>query len=160
MASSPSPTTWRSLATLAPRSASLVRRTSPGLSSTRRMWIASSMGHQLVRQIDIGQGEVECGAMLSVAIEPDPAAEAADDFLAQRQTDPGPRVFAATVKPLEHEEDPVAVHLGNADAVVLHRELPGVGVSCGGHADHRADVRGDELQSVRQQVAKDESELA
>src|SRR4051794_31903841 len=117
MASSPSPTTRRSLATLAPRSASLVRRTSPGLSSTRRMWISSSMWNGLLRRRDGGQGEVERSPVFGIPVEPDAAAEASDDLVAQGQTDPRPRVFAATMEPLEHEEYPIAVHLGDADAV-------------------------------------------
>src|SRR4051812_40694336 len=122
MAASPSPTTWRSLATFAPRSASWVRRTSPGLSSTRRIRISSSTGNQLLGRLDVRHGEMESAAAHRVPVEPDPTADAGDDLVAEGQTDTCPRVFAATVEPLEHEEDAVAVDLGDTDAVVLNGE--------------------------------------
>src|SRR5215210_5229998 len=126
MAACPSPTTCSSLATRAPRSASTVRRTSPGLSSTSRIWMSVSAmsGGLRAARLRVGHSEVDGASGPGGGVEPDTPVQTADDLLAQREPDARSGVLGAGVQPLEHEKDPIPVLVGDADAVVLHRELP------------------------------------
>ena len=123
-------TTCRLLRTLPSFSASLVRRTSPGLSSTSR--ISTGRPNALVH----GRHAVSCRAAAGsvkrnvvpspgLGLDPDAPAVALDDLLADRQADAGARVLVAAVQPLEDDEDPLDVLRLDADAVVAHREEPG-----------------------------------
>src|SRR6185437_12794119 len=46
-----------------------------------------------------------------------------DDFLAQRQPDPGPAVFVARVQALEGQEDPLCEAHVEADSQIAHLKL-------------------------------------
>src|SRR5262249_27784366 len=70
----------------------------------------------------IRQREVEDAAAARRLVDPDLAAVALDDLLADRQADAGARELVARVQAAEHLEDPLGVVGVDAQAVVLHRD--------------------------------------
>ena len=75
----------------------------------------------------MGDGEVEGRALAGLRLDPDPAAVALDDFLADRQADAGAGILVAGVQALEDQEDAFGVLRVDADAVVADGEEPCVG---------------------------------
>src|SRR2546430_1702399 len=120
-ASTPSNTTCRLFRTFASRRASCVKRASPGLSSTNRISIGTAP--EVISSLaDRGQREKERGALARLRLDPDAAAVALDDLLADREPDPRARVLVLPVQPLENDEDPLEVLRVDADAVVPHAD--------------------------------------
>src|SRR5262249_28629011 len=127
IASTPSLAQCRFEYTLPSLSASLVRRTSARLSSTSR--ISTGGAARVLSPIGfvplLGKREMEGAAAgglpLRPGTDPDAAAVAVDDFLADREADAGARVLALVVQALEHHEDALEVLRLDADAVVPDR---------------------------------------
>src|SRR3970040_400423 len=104
-ASTPSFTQCRLLYTLPSLSASRVRRSSPGLSSTSR--ISTGLFSPTICRLLLlfRQGEDESAALTQPGFHPDMPAVALDHLLADGEADAGPRVLALVVQPLAHHED-------------------------------------------------------
>ena len=109
---------------MASLSASRVRRTSPGLSSTSRISIGVVTAAIIALLSLSGEREVEGRALAGLGLDPDAPAVALDDLLADRQADAGARVLVPAVQALEDDEDALEVLRVDADAVVAHREDP------------------------------------
>src|SRR3569833_517623 len=153
MAASPSLTTWRLLRTLLSASASLVRSTSPGSSSTRRTSIErapSAMVLSSGKGPADGRARTARGVGARRRVEPDPAAVVFDDLLAHRQADARPRVDVLGMQALEDEEDALTVLGVHPDAVVGAGELPAGAVAAG------ADVHARRLVAVELDRVADE----
>ena len=76
---------------------------------------------------------------------------AADDLLADRESDAGAFVLLMRVQALEDLKDPLAVRRRDADAVVGHREMPAF-VIASRRDVHAWMLAGLELQPVADQV--------
>src|SRR5437660_11390764 len=157
-ASTPSAATCRLFRTFASRSASRVRRASPGLSSTNRISIGTPPA-SISGLADCGQRERERRALARLGLDPDPAAVALHDLLADREADPGPGIIVLAVQPLEDDEDAVEVLRIDADAVVAHAEQPLAVAALGANLDLRTG-RSAELERVGDQVQEQVLELA
>src|SRR5580704_18476043 len=68
------------------------------------------------------QREAEPGALGRRGLKPDPAAEVLDDLAAHGQADPGTRVGAALIEPLEQHKHPLGFLRCDPDAVIGERE--------------------------------------
>src|SRR4051794_40679023 len=62
--------------------------------------------------------EAEHATAALARLDPDPPARGIDDFLGDRQPDPGPGILLAGRRAGEHAEDPLGVGRGDADPVV------------------------------------------
>src|SRR5512132_220317 len=145
IASSPSFATWRSFATFPVRRVSAVRRTSPGLSSTSKIWIGL-LSSSICSLRGVRDREAECASSIAGGIDPDPAAQPLHRPLTDRESQPYAGVLPEAVEALEGREDPFGVHGIDPDAVVLHRETPVVGPACGREVYARNHARRRELQ--------------
>src|SRR5947208_12774967 len=85
------------------------------------------------RRLD-GNREMESAAALGSRLDPDVAALALDDPLADCEADAGACVILARMESLEHGEDPVGVGGVDADAVVRYSKVPGRSFLLGGDA--------------------------
>ena len=86
-----------------------------------------------------------------------------NDLLAQGQAEAGTLVFLGRMEALEDQEDPLDLVGRDADPIVLHTELPGLGLlvrrltgamRAGGHVDARRFFVA-ELDGIPQQVLKE-----
>src|SRR3954449_12622976 len=134
-ACSPSLTTWRRLRILWYSNASLVIRTSPSSSSTSSTsttssGVGSAIGVVLLFRCrrDDREREAEARSAAVLGVEPDAPAVVLDDLAAHREADPGARVLALAVQPLEDHEDALGVVRLDADPVVEERDLPELAV--------------------------------
>src|SRR5207302_2320047 len=107
-ASTPSAATCRLFRTFASRSASRVRRASPGLSSTNRISIGTPPVF-ISGLADCGQRERERRALARLGLDPDPAAVTLHDLLADGQPQARAGVFLLPMQALEDDEDPLEV---------------------------------------------------
>src|ERR1035437_3423057 len=123
MAATPSPQTMSSLARRPCRNASCVRRTSPGLSSTRRIWTEPPL-FIAAAPCPIRQGEPEGAATPDRRFDPYAAPVALDDPLADREPDAAARIFLPRMQPPEYHKDVVAVFRRDADAMVANVQMP------------------------------------
>src|SRR5437868_3338716 len=96
--------------------ASMVRRASAGVSSTRRI---SSSRSPLMGQDGFGNGEEEGGSSVRFRFDPNASAMAFNDFFAYRQTNTSTGVLFASMKTLENDENPLEILGFDADAIVL-----------------------------------------
>src|SRR6185503_17183951 len=87
----------------------------PGLSSTRRISMGFTWGSRLHR-------EPELDAFADARLNPNPSPVALDDLLADRETNPRPRVLPGLVEALEDEKYALSVFGPNPDPVVPHAE--------------------------------------
>src|SRR5580704_8817245 len=139
VASIPSEATCRLFRTLASRRASLVSRTSPGLSSTKRI----SMGVAAVSLIfmvlsPFRESEIEGRAFSGIRVHPHPAAVAFRDLLAQCQADSGAGKLFSAVQALKHDENLLEILRLDSKPIVLHGEDPFVvAIFLGGDVDAR-----------------------
>lgn len=74
-----------------------------------------------------------------------------DDLLADREPDPGARVFVAGVQPLKDLENPLGLPRLDADAVIAHREPPVSRFALGGDVNPRRRFAA-KLERVTDQV--------
>src|ERR1035437_893477 len=123
MAASPSPQTTRSFASRPCRNASWVRRPSPGLSSTRRIWTESPLLIPAA-PCPIRKGEPESAATPNRRIDPYSPLVALDDSLADCQADAAARIFLPRVQTTEYHEYLLSVLGRNADPVVAYEQSP------------------------------------
>src|SRR4029453_10404696 len=158
IASSPSVATWSSFATFPMRRVSAVRRISPGLSSTSKIWIGL-LSSAIWSLRGIRDGEAEYASSTGGSIDPDPAAQPLHRPLTDRESQPCAGVLAEAMEALEGREDPFGVHGIDPDAVILHRETPVLARSCGREAYARNYVKRRELQRIGDEVLEDLSEL-
>src|SRR6266700_1203323 len=93
------------------------------------------------------------------AVRDDRAAMTLDNLPADGKANAGSLIFGATVEPLKHLEDPIAVLLVESDAVVLDRETAhivgatiGIARDCGPDGHTRRNTGSVELQGVPDQV--------
>src|SRR5574340_430848 len=154
MASTPSLVQCRLLYTLPSLSASRVRRSSPGLSSTSR--ISTGLLSLTIRRLLVlfRQGEDESAAFTRPGFHPDMAAVALHHLLADGEADAGPGIFALVVQPLEHHEDALEILRLDADAVVPHRKFISLAKILHRHMDSR-NGRGTELERIGHQVLEE-----
>src|ERR1700722_2756082 len=119
--------------------ASRVRRTSPGLSSTRRisMGVAVMLGRREWSAVS-RQSKIECGTSALRRVDPDCPAVALDYLLGDRKANARAGVFLLGVQTLEYEEYLAAVFRRNADAVVAHSKEPVVSARRDRNVDGRA----------------------
>src|ERR1035438_3434242 len=153
MASTPSPTTDRRLTSLLSRSASRVSRTSPGLSSTSR----NSAGRppdslSIDVLLTIRDGEQESGSLPRTGFHPDIATVSFDDLLAYGKADPGARIVLLAVQALKNNKYAIEILRRNADAIVAHRQLPGLVRAAGADMDVGRLARLAELDAIADQV--------
>jgi hypothetical protein len=114
----------------------------------RRAVDGGGEGRRLGRQFD-----PEARALAQLALDPDRAAHAGDQGLADGETKPGAAIAAADrAVGLGEALEQAGLHLGSdADAGVDHLEAQGAGRGAGGELDGDAAL-GGELQGVGQQV--------
>src|SRR5215208_280047 len=105
-----------------------------------------------------GHGELEDAASAGALFDPDPAAMALDDALADRKAHARPRVLVLAVEPLEHVEDPLSLVRIDADAVVAHRDDALAVDTLGADRDNRR-LLAMELDRVADQVSEKSLEL-
>src|SRR3990172_2597332 len=138
------------------RIASMTRSTSPGLSSTRRTCIRRTVlvvsPMALLVAAFAREGEQEARARARPGLDPDPAAMALDDLLADGEADAGARVLGARVQPPEDDEDPFPVLRVDADPVVAHREEPLLLARQAGDVDRGSLVGPAELDGVSDEI--------
>src|SRR5580658_11178221 len=112
-------------ASLMARKVSCVRRTSPGLSSTRRMSMGVPFSPISFMSLSrCRQGEAKRRAMACLRLHRDGAAIPLDDLLADGEAYAGAAELLAPVQPLEHAEDLLEILRLDAEPVVTHREQP------------------------------------
>src|SRR5271165_274312 len=146
MAATPSCTTCSVFTTFASLSASRVRRTSEGLSSTNRMSIGLT-AFILIPSF-IRNGEMEDGTCSRFRLHPHPATVPLHNLLADSQADTRARILLAAMQALENNEDPVKVLGGNANAVIAYAELPGAVLPCRGNVNAGRFLRPPELDGI------------
>src|SRR5262249_5648986 len=105
-------------------SASMVRRTSPGLSSTSRMSIALGLMSGIMVCSLCRDGEKEGRALPGLRLDPDPSAVALHDPLADGQADSGSRIVGPAVEALKDQEDAASVLRLDPDTVVANGKQP------------------------------------
>src|SRR6266516_1543106 len=152
-ASSPSAATTTLLPMLFDFSARRVNTTSSGLSSTSKI---TPLSTQVLHWG--GQGEVEGGAPVRLAVRPDPAAVPAQDALHDRQPEPAALEVGRRVQPLERVEQLVRVPHAEARPVVPDEvDLLAVG-PVGPDRDPGRGPPAGELPRVGQQVLQHQPE--
>ena len=149
IASSPSIATWRSLGISASRSTSVVRSTSSGSSSTRRIWILLTGHHR--------ETSVRCGSV-KAKIEPPLGAGSCQisppsrsTILLDCETHSGSRVLGA-VQALEHPKGCLDVPYLDSDSVVSHREPPADAEFAGGDLDPGVAAKFADFRGVTDQI--------
>src|SRR5579884_798506 len=122
-ASTPSSTTESRLWILPFLNVSVSRRTSPSLSSTRRISIGVPLTISLMTSALLAgrEREVEGASAALFRFHPDAPAVSFDHLLADGQPDPRAGVLLSAVQSLEDQEDAVGVLRVDADAVVPYR---------------------------------------
>src|ERR1051326_8987993 len=86
------------------------------------------------------QGKQEVRTAFRLRLDPDPAAIALDDLLADCQADSVARVFAAFVKAAEQTENLAEILWIDPNAVIANRDGPYAGRALGRNPDYRRSV--------------------
>src|SRR5271166_1059704 len=151
MAATPSGTTCSVLRTFASLSASRVRRTSAGLSSTNRMSIGLT-GFIILVPSFIRNGEMEGGTCSRFRLHPHAAAVPFHNLFADRQANAGARILLTAVQALENNENPVKILRGYANAVIAYAELPGTMLPYCGNMNAGRFLPPPELDGIAEQI--------
>ena len=97
-------------------------KTSPALSSTKRIWTDGADSSSLL--IGSRDGEREFRAPALIGSDPDAAPQAFDDFFADGETETSTFVIVSSVQAFEEPKDLLGIFARDADAVILDREQP------------------------------------
>src|SRR5947209_2114816 len=159
-ASTPSSTTNSRLSIFPSRNVSVIRRTSPGLSSTSRMSMGrASDGSPMAALLTGREGEVKAAPPARFRFGPDAPAVALDHLFADGQPDARTRVLLAVVQALEDQENALGVLRLDADAVVAHPKEPVTVLAAGADVDPGRLAVLAELDGVAEQVLEQLQQL-
>src|ERR1022692_1043506 len=170
-ASTPSRTTFKWFQTRPDFRASWVKRTSPALSSTKRISIGPAvpvMSPMMIHPNFLGHDsgllavsrntEEKCRSMSGCGLHPDLASVALHNFLADGEPDASAGKLFGTVQALEEDENALGVLRLDANAVITHRKDPAVSFPDCGNV-HPGRVRAPEFDAIADQVLKELHQL-
>src|SRR5262245_11716046 len=101
---------------------------------------------------------MKSSALTRLGLRPDPSTVPLHDLLTDRQSDPGPWIFALAVQALKDDKDSIQIFRLDSDAVVPYRYQPVPRFLLGLHAHDRC-LTAPELDGVANQILEQLCEL-